>query len=84
MAYIGDWNAILDRTSADGVKTKESGRVAWILWRSAYFTMTLSMRNKWVGSVKGDFSTNALLFLNAGFWFRRTGSSIVRRFASSV
>lgn len=48
MAYIGDWNAILDRTGADGVKTKESGRVAWILWRSAYFTMTLSMRNKYV------------------------------------
>jgi len=26
---------------------KETGRLAWLLWRSAYFTMTLSWRNKW-------------------------------------
>ena len=26
--------------------TKETGRVAWLLWRSAYFTRTLSVRNK--------------------------------------
>ncbi|KII91687.1 hypothetical protein PLICRDRAFT_38509 [Plicaturopsis crispa FD-325 SS-3] len=47
LAYIGDWRAIYDRSSAEsGPKTKESGRVAWLLWRSAYFTMTLSLRNK--------------------------------------
>jgi NADH dehydrogenase FAD-containing subunit len=39
--------AIYDRSSAEkGIKTKESGRVAWLLWRSAYFTMTLSWRNR--------------------------------------
>ncbi|KAF8893040.1 NDE1, mitochondrial external NADH dehydrogenase [Infundibulicybe gibba] len=47
MAYIGDWKAIYDRPGAeDGFMTKESGRIAWLLWRSAYFTMTLSWRNK--------------------------------------
>ncbi|KAJ8596882.1 NDE1, mitochondrial external NADH dehydrogenase [Rhizopogon salebrosus TDB-379] len=46
LAYLGDWKAIYDRSSADTVKTKESGRLAWLLWRSAYFTMTLSIRNK--------------------------------------
>ena len=39
--------AIYDRSSAEtGIKARETGRVAWLLWRSAYFTMTLSMRNK--------------------------------------
>jgi len=46
LAYIGDWKAIYDRTGAENVKTKESGRLAWLLWRSAYFTQTLSLRNK--------------------------------------
>ncbi|OJA16568.1 hypothetical protein AZE42_03842 [Rhizopogon vesiculosus] len=46
LAYLGDWKAIYDRSSAENVKTKESGRLAWLLWRSAYFTMTLSVRNK--------------------------------------
>ena len=27
---------------------KETGRLAWLLWRSAYFTMTLSIRNRYV------------------------------------
>jgi len=40
--------AIYDRSNAETVKTKESGRLAWLLWRSAYFTMTLSVRNKYV------------------------------------
>lgn len=41
--------AIYDRSGAEnGVKAKESGRLAWLLWRSAYFTMTLSVRNKYV------------------------------------
>jgi hypothetical protein len=43
-------NAIYDRPAANGQKdtflSKETGRVAWLLWRSAYFTMTLSWRNK--------------------------------------
>ncbi|KAJ7905148.1 NDE1, mitochondrial external NADH dehydrogenase [Mycena leptocephala] len=47
LAYIGDWKAIYDNSGKDGhdkIISKESGRVAWLLWRSAYFTMTLSWR----------------------------------------
>lgn len=46
LAYLGDWQAVYDRTQAETVKTKEAGRLAWLLWRSAYFTRTLSIRNK--------------------------------------
>ncbi|KAL4072246.1 NDE1, mitochondrial external NADH dehydrogenase [Scleroderma citrinum] len=47
LAYLGDWKAIYDRSGAEtGIKARETGRVAWLLWRSAYFTMTLSLRNK--------------------------------------
>ncbi|KAJ7057162.1 FAD/NAD(P)-binding domain-containing protein [Mycena amicta] len=47
LAYLGDWKAIYDKGSdKDKIMSKESGRVAWLLWRSAYFTMTLSWRNK--------------------------------------
>lgn len=47
--------AIYDRSTAEtGIKAKESGRLAWLLWRSAYFTMTLSVRNKYV--VRMDIS----------------------------
>uniref|UniRef100_A0A8H7XQW3 FAD/NAD(P)-binding domain-containing protein n=1 Tax=Psilocybe cubensis TaxID=181762 RepID=A0A8H7XQW3_PSICU len=50
LAYIGNWKAIYDRPAADGTHggfmQKETGRLAWLLWRSAYFTMTLSWRNK--------------------------------------
>ncbi|KAF9238109.1 FAD/NAD(P)-binding domain-containing protein [Melanogaster broomeanus] len=56
LAYLGDCpfplmqayrKAIYDRSTADsGIKAKETGRLAWLLWRSAYFTMTLSVRNK--------------------------------------
>ncbi|KAJ7291043.1 NDE1, mitochondrial external NADH dehydrogenase [Mycena rebaudengoi] len=47
LAYIGDWKAIYDNSGKDDkLISKESGRVAWLLWRSAYFTMTLSWRNK--------------------------------------
>ncbi|KAF9525269.1 pyridine nucleotide-disulfide oxidoreductase-domain-containing protein [Crepidotus variabilis] len=48
LAYIGNWKAVYDRPSngSDEVfLTKETGRIAWLLWRSAYFTMTLSWRN---------------------------------------
>ncbi|KAI0922922.1 hypothetical protein AcW1_002560 [Taiwanofungus camphoratus] len=47
LAYLGNWEAVYDRTkAASKPRTKETGRVAWLLWRSAYFTMTLSIRNK--------------------------------------
>lgn len=47
LAYLGDWQAVYDRSHAEsGPKTMETGRVAWLLWRSAYFTMTLSLKNK--------------------------------------
>lgn len=46
LAYLGDWQAVYDRTQTEGMKTKEAGRLAWLLWRSAYFTRTLSIRNK--------------------------------------
>ncbi|KAH8112294.1 FAD/NAD-binding domain-containing protein [Phellopilus nigrolimitatus] len=47
LAYLGDWKALYDRTSVEsGPKGKEAGRLAWLLWRSAYFTRTLSIRNK--------------------------------------
>jgi len=47
LAYLGDWKAIYDASNAEsGIRGKETGRLAWLLWRSAYFTMTLSVRNK--------------------------------------
>ncbi|KXN88434.1 Internal alternative NAD(P)H-ubiquinone oxidoreductase A2, mitochondrial [Leucoagaricus sp. SymC.cos] len=52
LAYVGNWKAIYDRSSTlpegekDKFMSKETGRLAWLLWRSAYFTMTLSWRNK--------------------------------------
>ncbi|KAF8964751.1 pyridine nucleotide-disulfide oxidoreductase-domain-containing protein [Flammula alnicola] len=50
LAYIGNWKAIYDRSagkeSEEGFMQKETGRTAWLLWRSAYFTMALSTRNK--------------------------------------
>lgn len=41
MAYIGSWRAI-HQSGADEVK----GRAAWILWRTAYLTKSMSIRNK--------------------------------------
>jgi len=47
LAYLGNWKALYDRTNVEsGPKGKEAGRLAWLLWRSAYFTRTLSIRNK--------------------------------------
>ncbi|PPR03369.1 hypothetical protein CVT24_012494 [Panaeolus cyanescens] len=50
LAYIGNWKAIYDRPGAEGshegFMAKETGRIAWLLWRSAYFTTTISWRNK--------------------------------------
>lgn len=57
-----DWEyrkAIYDRPgppgSEGGFMQKETGRAAWLLWRSAYFTMTLSWRNKSVSIVISCF-----------------------------
>ncbi|KAM6501068.1 Pyridine nucleotide-disulfide oxidoreductase domain containing protein [Amanita muscaria] len=47
LAYVGDWKAIYDGPAPEkAFMSKEAGRVAWLLWRSAYFTGTLSIRNK--------------------------------------
>ncbi|KAK0450299.1 FAD/NAD-P-binding domain-containing protein [Desarmillaria tabescens] len=51
LAYIGNWNAIYGRPKdSDGGKffigSPESGRAAWLLWRSAYFTLTLSWKKQ--------------------------------------
>ncbi|RIB21933.1 FAD/NAD(P)-binding domain-containing protein [Gigaspora rosea] len=45
MVYIGEQKAMVDLTSTN-VKAKERGTLAWIFWRSSYFTMTISLRNK--------------------------------------
>lgn len=42
MAYIGDWKGVIDPPGP----WKESGYLAWLIWRSAYFTMTVSLKNK--------------------------------------
>ncbi|KAL5412264.1 hypothetical protein PMIN06_009423 [Paraphaeosphaeria minitans] len=43
MAYIGNWNALLQGgANAGGI----SGRLAWIIWRGAYLTKSVSWRNK--------------------------------------
>lgn len=41
MAYLGSWRAI-HQSSGDELK----GRAAWILWRTAYLTKSMSVRNK--------------------------------------
>lgn len=41
MTYLGNWKAI-HQSSADELK----GRAAWILWRTAYLTRSMSIRNK--------------------------------------
>ncbi|KAF2495693.1 FAD/NAD(P)-binding domain-containing protein [Lophium mytilinum] len=42
MAYIGNWNAIMQGGGGGSV----SGRAAWVLWRGAYLTKSVSWRNK--------------------------------------
>ncbi|OCK85153.1 pyridine nucleotide-disulfide oxidoreductase family protein [Lepidopterella palustris CBS 459.81] len=42
MAYIGSWNAIMQSGGGGNV----SGRAAWVLWRGAYLTKSVSWRNK--------------------------------------
>lgn len=42
MAYIGDWKAVVDWPQGSTWR----GLAAWLFWRSAYFSMTVSWRNK--------------------------------------
>ena len=42
MAYVGNWNALLQGGGSGGI----SGRLAWIIWRGAYLTKSVSWRNK--------------------------------------
>lgn len=44
LAYIGNWNALF-QTGAGG---RLQGYLAWIIWRGAYFTRTVSLRNKFL------------------------------------
>lgn len=48
MVYIGSWRAMIDRSSpsVDGIKGTDKGRTAWFLWRSAYWGMAMSWRNR--------------------------------------
>ncbi|KAF2725670.1 FAD/NAD(P)-binding domain-containing protein [Polychaeton citri CBS 116435] len=41
MAYIGNWNAIMQSQGGD-----ISGRVAWFIWRGAYLAKSVSWRNR--------------------------------------
>lgn len=41
MTYLGNWKAI-HQSSADHL----TGRAAWVLWRTAYLTRSISLRNK--------------------------------------
>lgn len=42
MAYLGNWNALLQGGGGGGI----SGRAAWVIWRGAYLTKSVSLRNK--------------------------------------
>ncbi|MBE3045333.1 FAD-dependent oxidoreductase, partial [Candidatus Bathyarchaeota archaeon] len=48
MAYIGDSNALVETPGGKGdwLPNKLKGRTAWLVWRSAYLTMSMSWRNK--------------------------------------
>jgi len=42
LAYVGDWRGLFDSPTS----FKESGLLAWIIWRTAYLTQTVSWKNK--------------------------------------
>jgi len=56
MAYLGNWNAIVELKDPQSSVNlagkpntiKQSGRVAWFLWRSAYMTKSLSWKNRFL------------------------------------
>jgi len=41
MAYVGNWNAIMQSSGTD-----VSGRFAWLIWRGAYLAKSVSWRNR--------------------------------------
>ncbi|SPO06814.1 probable pyridine nucleotide-disulphide oxidoreductase [Cephalotrichum gorgonifer] len=43
MAYIGDSKALVEAPQG---RAKLTGRTAWLVWKSAYMTMSMSWRNK--------------------------------------
>ncbi|KAG0318563.1 hypothetical protein BGZ99_005592 [Dissophora globulifera] len=45
MAYIGNMEAVVDLTKVNET-AKNSGRLAWVFWRSSYLSMSVSTRNK--------------------------------------
>ncbi|CAO3612875.1 unnamed protein product [Cunninghamella echinulata] len=45
MAYIGKSEALVDMSPVHR-NAKNSGTLAWLLWRSAYFSMSMSIKNK--------------------------------------
>jgi len=54
MAYVGGWRAVADiippssltKSKEGQIHSRQSGRMTWLLWRSAYFSMAVSTRNK--------------------------------------
>lgn len=52
LAYIGDARALMQMPQEDGAKGTKylphalTGRTAWLVWNSAYLTMSISWRNK--------------------------------------
>lgn len=42
MTYLGSWRGVLQTGGGKGVE----GYLAWLVWRGAYFSMSLSLRNK--------------------------------------
>jgi NADH dehydrogenase len=45
MAYIGNWNGVF-QGGDKGPLGNISGRAAWVIWRGAYLTKSVSLRNK--------------------------------------
>lgn len=45
MAYIGSYEALIDMSAVRNW-AKMSGRLSWLLWRSAYLSKSVSVRNK--------------------------------------
>ncbi|KAJ3049870.1 hypothetical protein HK097_009146 [Rhizophlyctis rosea] len=51
MVYTGSWKALMDRGDPtdpkhENTRTNLSGRLAWLIWRSAYLTKSVSAKNK--------------------------------------
>ncbi|KAK9763239.1 hypothetical protein K7432_010282 [Basidiobolus ranarum] len=46
MAYVGGWKAIVELGSDKKHDMKYAGWMSWLFWRSAYFTMSVSNKNK--------------------------------------